>query len=105
MSVIYHSLKILPFLRSVNPFMLTVPTFAVRETDVSRHNGGTSGTPLKALRVDSALRALSTLRDENASVGKNGLNKPLCPAHEVKWKGRWVKTESVPTLPQQLIFF
>ena len=29
---------------------------------VSRHNGGTSGAPLKHLRVDSALRALSTLR-------------------------------------------
>ena len=29
---------------------------------VSRHNGGTSGARLKPLRVDSALRALSTLR-------------------------------------------
>ena len=29
---------------------------------VSRHNGGTSGALLKPLRVDSALRALSTLR-------------------------------------------
>ena len=29
---------------------------------VSRHNEGTSGAPLKPLRVDSALRALSTLR-------------------------------------------
>ena len=29
---------------------------------VSRHNGVTSGAPLKPLRVDSALRALSTLR-------------------------------------------
>ena len=28
---------------------------------VSRHNGGTSGAPLKPLRDDSALRALSTL--------------------------------------------
>ena len=42
--------------------MPTVPTFAVRETDVSRHNGGTSGAPLKPLRDDSALRALSSLR-------------------------------------------
>ena len=38
--------------RSQYPFMPTVPTFAVRETYVSRHNGGTSplwhngGTPL-----------------------------------------------------------
>ena len=29
---------------------------------VSRHNGGTSGAPLKPLRDDSALRTLSTLR-------------------------------------------
>ena len=45
-----------------NPFLPTVPTFAVRETDVSRHNGGTSGAPLKPIRDDSALRALSSLR-------------------------------------------
>ena len=38
----------------------TVSTFAVRETDVSRHNGGASlNLPL---RDDSALRALSSLR-------------------------------------------
>ena len=37
-------------------------TFAARETDVSRHNGGTSGAPLKPLRADSVLRALSSLR-------------------------------------------
>ena len=43
---------------ALNPFMPTVPTFAVRETDVSRHNGGTSGAPLKPHRDDSALRAL-----------------------------------------------
>ena len=30
---------------------------------VSRHNGGTAGAPLKPLRVDSALRALSTLME------------------------------------------
>ena len=29
---------------------------------ISRHNGGISGAPLKPLRVDSALKALSTLR-------------------------------------------
>ena len=49
----------LPF---INPFMPTVPTFAVRETNVPRHNGGTWGAPLKPLRDDSALRALSSLR-------------------------------------------
>ena len=41
--------------------MPTVPTFAVRETDVSRPNGGPSGAPLKPLRDDSTLRALSSL--------------------------------------------
>ena len=44
------------------PFMPTVPTFAVRETDVSRHNGGALGAPLKPLRDGSVLRALSSLR-------------------------------------------
>ena len=38
---------------------------------VSRHNGGTSGAPLKPLRVDSTLRTLSTLR------GLRGA--PKCP--------------------------
>ena len=41
--------------------MPTVPTFAVRETDVSRHNGGASGAPLKPFRDDSAVRKLSSL--------------------------------------------
>ena len=54
--------------------MPTVPTFAVRETDIFRHNGGTSGAPLKPFRDDSALRALSSLR------GLRGALKvpPLC---------------------------
>ena len=43
-------------------FSNQIPTFAVRETDVSRHNGGTSGAPLKPLGDDSVLRALSSLR-------------------------------------------
>ena len=30
----------------INLFLPTVPTFAVRETDVSRHNGGTRGAPI-----------------------------------------------------------
>ena len=34
----------------INPFIPTVPSFAVRKTDVSRHNGRTSGAPLKPLR-------------------------------------------------------
>ena len=58
----------------INPFMPTVPTFAVRETDVSRHNGGALSAPLKPLRDDSALRTLSSLR------GLRGAQKepPLC---------------------------
>jgi len=48
--------------RNINPFLPTVQTFAVRETDVFKHNGGTSGAPLKALKDDSALRALLSLR-------------------------------------------
>ena len=65
---------------------------------VSRHNGGTSGAPLKPLRVDSALKALLSLRGLrrapavpslcrqtqflvqqmlNATVGINGLT-PMC---------------------------
>ena len=54
--------------------MPTVPTFAVRETDVSRHNGGPEGAPLKPLRDDKALRTLSPLR------GIRGASEapPLC---------------------------
>ena len=50
-----------PPLRFRNQFLPTVPTFDVRETDVSRHNGGASGASLKPLRDDSALRALYRL--------------------------------------------
>ena len=49
-------------LRFRNQFLPTVPTFTVRESEVSRHNRGTSGAYLKPLRDDSALRALSSLR-------------------------------------------
>ena len=86
--------------------MPTVPTFAVRETDVSRHNGGTSGAPLKPLRDDSALRALSSLsglrgapevpplcRETSVSrtanvetMGKNGLKLSLL----LEWKFLWL---------------
>ena len=56
---------------------------------VSRHNGGSSGASLKPLRVDSALRALSTLRGlrgapevpplcrETQSLGQQMLNAPF----------------------------
>ena len=54
--------QFMPTVAFSQPILPTVPTFAVRETDVSRHIGGTSGVPLKPLRDDSALRALSSLR-------------------------------------------
>ena len=45
---------------------------------VSWHNGGTSGAPLKPLRVDSALRALSTINcRETQSLGQQMLNAPV----------------------------
>ena len=56
---------------------------------VSRHNGGTSGAPLKPLRVDSALKTLSSLRGlrgapevpplcrETQSLGQHMLNAPF----------------------------
>ena len=88
----------------LNPF---VPTVAFSQLSsniccprdcVSRHNGGTSGAPLKPLRDDSVLRALSSLRGLrgapavpplcretqslgqqmlNATVGKNEVSR-LC---------------------------
>ena len=48
---------------SFNPFMPTSAFNICCPRDcVSWHNGGTAGAPLKPLRDDSALRALSTLR-------------------------------------------
>ena len=47
----------------INPFMPTVAFNICCPRDcVSRHNGGTAGDPLKPLRDDSTLRALSSLR-------------------------------------------
>ena len=36
---------------------------------VSRHNGGTSGAPLKPLRVDSALRYIHKINDTASAQG------------------------------------
>ena len=44
----------------INPFFHTVPTFSVRETNVSRHNGGARGSPIMP-------------RDVSGTVGMNGL--------------------------------
>ena len=59
-------------------FRNQVSTFAVRETDVSRHNGGTSGAPLKPLRDHSALRALSSLRGLRSMGFMRGLSVIFC---------------------------
>ena len=49
-------------LQMFNPFIPTVAfNICCPKTDVSRHNGGPSGAPLKPLRDDSALRAPSFL--------------------------------------------
>ena len=59
----------------INPFLPTVPTFAVRETNVSRHDRGTSGAPLKPLRDDSALIALSFVFVFNVSTSTEIMKK------------------------------
>ena len=74
----------------LNPFMPTVAFNICCPRDcVSRHNGGTSGAPLKLFRGDSALRALSSLRDlrgapavpplcrETQSLGQQMFKEPL----------------------------
>ena len=74
----------------LNPLMPSGAFNIWRPRDcVSRHNGGTSGAPLKPLRVDGALRALSTLRGlrgapevpplcrETQSLGQQMLKEPL----------------------------
>ena len=79
-------------------FRNQVPTFAVRETDVSRHNGGTLSAPLKPLRDDSALKAL--FASEGFKGGTRGA--PIMPRNvslsdSKCWNGKqkWVKA---PTL-------
>ena len=75
---------------TINPFMPTGAFNIYSPRDcVFRHNGGTSGAPLKPLRDDSALRALSTLRGlrgapevpplfrETQSLGQQMLNAPV----------------------------
>ena len=91
--------QLILYLHRVNELNPLMPTGAFNiccpRDCVSRHNGGTSGAPLKPLRDDSALRALSTLRGLRGApdvsplcretsvsrtanvgtVGKNGLNE------------------------------
>ena len=74
----------------INPFMPTGAFNICCPRDcVSRHNGGTSGGPLKPHRVDSALRARSSLGGlrgasevpplcrETQSLGQQMLNAPV----------------------------
>ena len=59
----------------INPFMPTVPTFAVQETGVSRHIGGTRGDPIMQRRQSLGQQMLgrwAKIGCENATVGKNG---------------------------------
>ena len=87
-----------PPLRFRNQFLSTVQTFAVRETDVSRHNGGTSGDTLKPLRDDSALRPLSSLRGlRGASRTAYILTVHVCKNWFQKRNGgqKWVKENIV----------
>ena len=44
--MIYNNTHTKLYTIQINPFLPSVPTFAVRETDDSRHNGGNSGPPL-----------------------------------------------------------
>ena len=98
--------------RGINPFMPTVAFNICCPRDcVSRHDGGTVGAPLKPLRDDSALRALSSLRGLrgapevpplcretqslgqqmlNATVGINGLKcSPLLHACSISCRFLW----------------
>ena len=58
-----------PPLRFRNQFLPTVPTFAVRETDVCRHNGGTRGSPI--MPRDAVSRTANV-----GTVGTNQKNHP-----------------------------
>ena len=81
---------IFPILIPINPFMPTGAfNICCRRDCVSQHNGGTSVAPLKPLRDDSALRALSSLRglrgapevpplcQETQSLGQQMLDAPV----------------------------
>ena len=79
---------------------------------VSRHNGGTSGAPLKPLRVDSALKALSTLRGlrgapevpplcrETQSLGQQMLNATAGKKWVKEKKNRKNNSDQSPSCPR-----
>ena len=62
-----------------NQFLPIVPTFAVRETDISRHKGGHPRFPHYAERRQSLgqqmLERWAKIGCKNATVGKNGIQK------------------------------
>ena len=84
-----------PPLRFHNQFLPPVPTFAVRETDVFRHNGGTSGAPIKPLRDDSALRALSSQGFKGGTRGAPIMPRDVSLSDSKCWNGgqKWVNKE------------
>ena len=85
---VFPSLAIVSLCGDFNKFQANFNICCPRDC-VSRHNGGTSGAPLKPFGVDSALRTLSTLRGlrgapevpplcrETQSLGQPMLNAPL----------------------------
>ena len=90
-----------------NPFMPTIAFNICCPRDcVSRHNGGTAGAPLKPLRDDSALRALSSLRGlegapavpplcgETQSLGQQILNATVGINGLMRSRGRFPTRKS-----------
>ena len=68
------------FLKKKKDTGLEIHVFAVRETGVSRHNGGPIEGPLKPLRVDSKFFNLNYTygRENGASGGLVGIGQVLC---------------------------
>ena len=93
-----HNNAIHPSTQHVNPFMPTVAFNICCPRDcVSRYNGGTSGVPLKPLRDDSALRALSFLRGlRGGTRGSHIMPRDVSLSDSKCWNGghEWVKEKS-----------
>ena len=84
----------------------TVPNICCPRDCVSRHNGGTSGAPLKPLRDDSALRAVS----RTANVERTGRHKwvNLTRVHCISYWKLSMQTENISGIVSvrlQLLFF
>ena len=91
----------------INPCMPTVAfNICCPRGCVSRHNGGTSGAPLKPLRDDSALRAVS----RTANVERTGRHKwvNLTRVHCISYWKLSMQTENISGIVSvrlQLLFF